>query len=118
MSGRRNETYLAVDVPAQLVAHYQVSNAPRSWAAMGYSTGGFCAANVAFHHPARYAAAAALSGSSAQSPTPPPGTCTGAGAACGSGTTRSGRPHTGTSTCPCTSWRDGPTPRHSVPSGI
>ncbi|GGY87103.1 esterase [Streptomyces olivaceoviridis] len=62
LGGRRNETYLAVDVPAQLAARYRVSGAPRSWAAMGYSTGGFCAVNVAFHHPARYAAAAALSG--------------------------------------------------------
>ncbi|MEU2556791.1 alpha/beta hydrolase-fold protein [Streptomyces sp. NPDC013313] len=62
VGGRRNETYLAVDVPAQMAARYRVSGASRSWAAMGYSTGGFCAVNVAFHHPARYAAAAALSG--------------------------------------------------------
>ncbi|MFG2638572.1 ATP-binding protein [Streptomyces sp. NPDC048362] len=62
VGGRRNDTYLAVDVPAELAARYRVSHAPRSWAAMGYSTGGFCAVNAAFHHPSRYAAAAALSG--------------------------------------------------------
>ncbi|MCX4790605.1 MULTISPECIES: alpha/beta hydrolase [unclassified Streptomyces] len=60
--GRRNETYLAVDVPTQISARYRVMAAPRSWATMGYSTGGFCAVNTAFHHPARYAAAASLSG--------------------------------------------------------
>ncbi|MGW3360964.1 alpha/beta hydrolase [Streptomyces bungoensis] len=62
VGGTRNETYLAVDVPGWISARYRVSVAPRSWAAMGYSTGGFCAINTAFHHPSRYAAAASLSG--------------------------------------------------------
>ncbi len=33
-----------------------------SWATLGYSTGGFCAANLALRHADRYAAAASLSG--------------------------------------------------------
>ena len=34
----------------------------RSWAALGYSTGGFCAVNIGFHSPQRFAAVASLSG--------------------------------------------------------
>jgi S-formylglutathione hydrolase FrmB len=34
----------------------------RTWGIGGYSTGGFCAVNLASHHPDRYAAAASLSG--------------------------------------------------------
>ncbi|MDJ0342418.1 alpha/beta hydrolase-fold protein [Streptomyces sp. H10-C2] len=60
--GQQNETYLAVDVPAAVARHYRALDTRASWAAIGYSTGGFCAVNIAFHHPERYGAAAALSG--------------------------------------------------------
>ncbi len=59
--GQRNETFLAVDVPADIDARFPVLPG-RSFAALGYSTGGFCAVNLALHHPDRYAAAASLSG--------------------------------------------------------
>ncbi|MGC0416953.1 alpha/beta hydrolase [Embleya sp. AB8] len=60
--GVQDETYLAVDVPAALAGHFRVLDAPRAWAGLGYSTGGFCAVNLALHHPERYAAAGSLSG--------------------------------------------------------
>ena len=59
--GERDETFLAVDVPADVEARFPVLPG-RSFAALGYSTGGFCAVNLALHHPDRYAAAASLSG--------------------------------------------------------
>jgi S-formylglutathione hydrolase FrmB len=62
VGGQRNETYLAVDVPADIARDFRVLHTPRAWATMGYSTGGFCAVNVALHHPGRYAAAASLAG--------------------------------------------------------
>ncbi len=59
--GERDETFLAVDVPADVEARFPVLPG-RSFASLGYSTGGFCAVNLALHHPDRYAAAASLSG--------------------------------------------------------
>ncbi|HSV65073.1 MAG TPA: alpha/beta hydrolase-fold protein [Mycobacteriales bacterium] len=59
--GERDETYLAVDVPADVETAFRVLPG-RSFAALGFSTGGFCAVNLALHHPDRYAAAASLSG--------------------------------------------------------
>jgi S-formylglutathione hydrolase FrmB len=60
--GQRNETYLAVDVPADIGRDFRALDTPHGWATAGYSTGGFCAVNIALHHPDRYAAAASLSG--------------------------------------------------------
>jgi S-formylglutathione hydrolase FrmB len=62
VGGQRDETYLAVDVPADIGRDFRALDTPHSWAAAGYSTGGFCAVNIALHHPDRYAAAASLSG--------------------------------------------------------
>lgn len=59
--GEQWETYLAVDVFDDVTGSLRVFPG-RSWGAMGISTGGFCAVNLAFHHPERYAAAASLSG--------------------------------------------------------
>jgi poly(3-hydroxybutyrate) depolymerase len=59
--GPRDETYLAVDVPADAEASLRVLPG-RSFAAVGYSTGGFCAANLGLHHPDRYVAAGSLAG--------------------------------------------------------
>jgi enterochelin esterase-like enzyme len=60
--GQQDETYLAVDVPADIRHDFRALDTPRGWATIGYSTGGFCAVNLALHHQERYAAAAALSG--------------------------------------------------------
>jgi S-formylglutathione hydrolase FrmB len=59
--GERDETYLAVDVPADVASTFRVLPG-RSYGLLGYSTGGFCAANLGLHHPDRYAAVASLSG--------------------------------------------------------
>jgi enterochelin esterase-like enzyme len=60
--GEQDETYLAVDVPADASRSFRTLDTPGSWAAIGYSTGGYCAANLAMHHPGLYRAAASLSG--------------------------------------------------------
>jgi S-formylglutathione hydrolase FrmB len=59
--GEQWETYLSGDVLDDVTRTFRV-DASRSWATLGISTGGFCAANVALHHPERYAAAASISG--------------------------------------------------------
>jgi enterochelin esterase-like enzyme len=60
--GQKDETYLAVDVPADIQRDFRALDTARAWATIGYSTGGFCAVNLALHHPDRYAAAASLAG--------------------------------------------------------
>jgi enterochelin esterase-like enzyme len=62
VAGQQDETYLAVDVPADIRRQFRALDTRRGWATLGYSTGGFCAVNIALHHPGRYAAAASLSG--------------------------------------------------------
>jgi enterochelin esterase-like enzyme len=62
VKGQQDETYLAVDVPADIRHDFRALDTPRGWATVGYSTGGFCAVNLALHHPERFVAAASLSG--------------------------------------------------------
>jgi S-formylglutathione hydrolase FrmB len=62
VGGQQDETYLAIDVPADIQRDFRTLDTARSWATLGYSTGGFCAVNIALHHPDRYAAAASLAG--------------------------------------------------------
>ncbi|HEX4019069.1 MAG TPA: alpha/beta hydrolase-fold protein [Frankiaceae bacterium] len=59
--GEHDETYLTSDVVDDVNATFRTLPG-RSWGIAGYSTGGFCAVNLASHHPDRYAAAASLSG--------------------------------------------------------
>lgn len=61
IDGEHDETYLTQDVYDDVVNSFRVQSG-RTWATMGVSTGGFCAVNLALHHPERYAAAASLSG--------------------------------------------------------
>lgn len=56
------ETYLARDVPAYVAATYRTAPGRINWVVGGYSTGGYCAANLAMRHPDVYAAAIVLSG--------------------------------------------------------
>jgi pimeloyl-ACP methyl ester carboxylesterase len=58
--GPKDETYLAVDVPADVDAGLR-GLPGRSFAAVGYSTGGFCALNLGLRHPDRYVAAGGIS---------------------------------------------------------
>lgn len=61
IDGEHDETYLAEDIYDDVVNTFRVQGG-RTWATLGISTGGFCAVNLALHHPERYAAAASLSG--------------------------------------------------------
>jgi len=61
VSGERDETYLAVDVPDDVQATFGTISG-RSLGLLGYSEGGFCAINLGLHHPDRVAAAVSLAG--------------------------------------------------------
>jgi predicted peptidase len=56
------ETWLARDVPDWVARTFRVRTDRSSWAAIGLSTGGWCAAMVAMLHPAQYSAAIVLGG--------------------------------------------------------
>jgi enterochelin esterase-like enzyme len=58
----RFDSYLSGDVPDFVVSRYRARAERAAWGIVGFSTGGFCAANLALRHPDRYAAAASLSG--------------------------------------------------------
>ncbi|MEU1374129.1 alpha/beta hydrolase-fold protein [Streptomyces triculaminicus] len=54
-------TFFNQDVPIAANDAYRVDNTRGSWGAVGNSTGGYCALNMAMTNPARYGAAAGLS---------------------------------------------------------
>jgi pimeloyl-ACP methyl ester carboxylesterase len=58
--GVNDDTYLTQDVRADMLAHYRVSNDPYEWGVSGYSSGGYCAANLALRHPGSFGAAAPI----------------------------------------------------------
>jgi enterochelin esterase-like enzyme len=60
--GPRVQTYLTQDVRSAVVKHFRAAGGPSSWALMGYSTGGFCATNIAMRHPDLYSAAVSVAG--------------------------------------------------------
>lgn len=60
--GPQLDTYLGPDVHAALTRDFRANPSRSAWASIGYSTGGFCAVNLALRHPNLYAAAASLSG--------------------------------------------------------
>ncbi|WP_163509340.1 alpha/beta hydrolase [Fodinicola acaciae] len=62
VGGAQAATYLGEDVPDAVAKLYRARTDRHSWALMGYSTGGFCAANLALLFPKRFSAAASLSG--------------------------------------------------------
>jgi pimeloyl-ACP methyl ester carboxylesterase len=57
-----DETYLTKDVRTDVYARYRVSHNPYEWGLSGYSSGGYCAANLALRHPGSYGAAAVING--------------------------------------------------------
>ncbi|KUJ40043.1 esterase [Streptomyces albus subsp. albus] len=59
--GPQAETFFEKDLPEALKAHYRVGHDPSAWGALGYSSGGTCALELAMRHPRTYTAAAALS---------------------------------------------------------
>jgi len=54
--------WLAQDVPNWVTHTFRVQTDRASWATIGNSTGGWCAAMVAMLHPAQYAAAIVMGG--------------------------------------------------------
>jgi S-formylglutathione hydrolase FrmB len=62
VNGPQVETTLTVNVRRVLERDLRVDRDRAGWAAMGYSTGGFCALNIVIRHPTTYIAAVSLSG--------------------------------------------------------
>jgi poly(3-hydroxybutyrate) depolymerase len=58
----RDDTYVTTDVRADVLARYRVSHDPYEWGIGGYSSGGYCAANLALRHPRSFGAAAVING--------------------------------------------------------
>jgi enterochelin esterase-like enzyme len=62
VGGAQVDTWLAQDVPDALGAQLRVATDRTQWSAMGYSTGGYCAVDLALRHPDRLASAVSLDG--------------------------------------------------------
>lgn len=62
VDGPRLDTYLTTDVHKAVTATFRAVPDRSGWALMGYSTGGYCALNLAMRHPAMFSAAVSLSG--------------------------------------------------------
>ena len=56
------ETWLTRDVPDWVATHFRVRTDRGSWAALGMSAGGWCAAMAAMLHPAQYGGAVVMAG--------------------------------------------------------
>ncbi|MFI9205734.1 alpha/beta hydrolase [Streptomyces sp. NPDC053048] len=59
--GPQAETYFTKDLPEALRSAYRVGHEASAWGAMGYSSGGTCALELAMRHPGVYPVAGALS---------------------------------------------------------
>ncbi|GAA3806517.1 alpha/beta hydrolase-fold protein [Streptomyces coacervatus] len=59
--GPQTETFLAKDLPDALKSGYRVGHSATAWGALGYSSGGTCALQLALRDPNAYTSAAALS---------------------------------------------------------
>ena len=60
--GPAAETWVTRDVPNYIAHTYRVSTSRSSWATIGLSAGGWCAAMATMLHPAQYSAAIAVGG--------------------------------------------------------
>jgi hypothetical protein len=60
--GPHMDTYLSSDLQSAVARDFRTAPHGPGWGLMGYSTGGFCAVNLALRHPNEYGAAASLSG--------------------------------------------------------
>ncbi|MHB8340096.1 MAG: alpha/beta hydrolase-fold protein, partial [Mycobacteriales bacterium] len=61
-SGVLDDTYLTTDLRSWVLARYRAATDGASWGLLGYSEGGFCAANLALRHPSLFGAAISLDG--------------------------------------------------------
>lgn len=55
--GALDDTYVTQDVRADVLARYRAATDPAEWGVAGFSSGGYCAANLAMRHPADFGAA-------------------------------------------------------------
>jgi len=62
VGGAQVDTYLTTDVHRTMTSNFRASSSPSSWSTMGFSTGGYCAINLAMRHPDMFSAAVSLSG--------------------------------------------------------
>jgi enterochelin esterase-like enzyme len=62
MPGSLADTFLSSDVPTYIRAHFRAGTGRDDLVIGGYSTGGFCAANLALRHPDTYGGVIVLSG--------------------------------------------------------
>lgn len=60
--GPQAETWLAKDVPAFITQHFRVEGPGKAWTALGWSTGGFCAAKLVASDPAAFGSAVSFGG--------------------------------------------------------
>jgi S-formylglutathione hydrolase FrmB len=60
--GPQVETFFSEDVPAAIERSFRVQSGPDGWAALGYSTGGFCAVKMAMLNPRQFPLAVSLAG--------------------------------------------------------
>ena len=58
----RDDTYVSEDVPNDIRHRFRVSRDPAEWALAGYSSGGYCAANLALRHRRDFGAVASMDG--------------------------------------------------------
>jgi len=95
VGGAQVDTYLTTDVHRALTSNFRASTSPSSWSIMGFSTGGYCAINLAMRHPDMFSAAVSLSGTGRPSHDHSTGDLFGRSIAIGDSNTRSGRRRTG-----------------------
>jgi enterochelin esterase-like enzyme len=60
--GAKDDTYVTQDVRHDVLAHFRAASDPAEWGIAGYSSGGYCAANLALRHRASFGAAAIMDG--------------------------------------------------------
>jgi enterochelin esterase-like enzyme len=61
-AGPQVETFFAEDVPLAIEHSFRVQAGVGGWAALGYSTGGFCAVKIAMMYPHQFSLAVSLAG--------------------------------------------------------
>jgi S-formylglutathione hydrolase FrmB len=61
-AGPQVETFFADDVPQAVESMFRVQTAGTGWAALGYSTGGYCAAKLAMMNPYQFSSAVSIAG--------------------------------------------------------
>ncbi len=62
VDGVQDGTYVAEDIPTDIAARFDVPPPGASWGIGGFSSGGYCAANLALQHPSSFGAVIDLDG--------------------------------------------------------